>query len=41
MPKPCTICSNPQHEAIDQELVSGTPYRAVAKRFDASDVEAI
>jgi len=36
MPRPCTICSNPQHEAIDQELVSGTPYRAVAERFAAS-----
>ena len=36
MSKPCTICSNHQHEATDQELVSGTPYRAVAKRFDAS-----
>ena len=36
MSRHCTICSNHQHEAIDQELVSGTPYRAVAKRFDAS-----
>jgi transposase-like protein len=36
MSRPCTICSNPQHQAIDQALVSGTPYRAVAKRFDAS-----
>ena len=36
MPRTCTICSNHQHEAIDQELVSGTPYRTVAKRFDAS-----
>ena len=33
MPRPCTICSNPQHQAINQALVSGTPYRAVAKRF--------
>ena len=36
MPRPCTICSNPHHETINQELVSGTPYRLVAKRFDAS-----
>ena len=36
MPRSCTVCSNPQHQAIDQALVSGTPYRAVAKRFDAS-----
>jgi len=36
MPRPCAICSSPHQQAIDQALVSGTPYRAVAKRFDAS-----
>ena len=36
MPRTCTICANPQHQAIDQALVAGTPYRAVAKRFAAS-----
>ena len=36
MPRTCTICSNPQHQAIDQALVAGTPYRAVAERFAAS-----
>ena len=36
MPRTCTVCSNPQHQAIDQALVAGTPYKAVAKRFAAS-----
>ena len=36
MPRSCTVCSNPQHQAIDQALVAGTPYRAVAERFAAS-----
>ena len=35
MPRSCTVCSNPQHQAIDQALVAGTPYRAVAERFAA------
>ena len=36
MPRTCTVCSNSQHQAIDQALVAGTPYRAVAERFAAS-----
>ena len=36
MPRTCTICANSQHQAIDQALVAGTPYRAVAERFAAS-----
>ena len=36
MPRTCTICASPQHQAIDQSLVAGTPYRAVAERFAAS-----
>ena len=35
MPRTCTICASPQHQAIDQSLVAGTPYRAVAERFAA------
>ena len=34
MPRTRTICANRQH--IDQALVAGTPYRAVAERFAAS-----
>lgn len=36
MPRTCTICASPQHQAIDQALVAGTPYRDVAERFAAS-----
>ena len=36
MPRTCTFCSNPQHQAIDQALVAGTPDRVVAERFAAS-----
>ena len=36
MPRTCTICASPQHQAIiDQSLVAGTPYRAVAEHFAA------
>ena len=35
MPRTCTICASPQHQAIDQSLVAGTPYRTVAERFAA------
>jgi len=34
MPKTCTICARPTHNT--QDLVAGTPYRAVAERFAAS-----
>ncbi len=33
MARPCTVCSHDQHESIDQDLLSGTPYRAVGKRY--------
>jgi len=36
MPRTCTICASPQHQAIDQALVACTPYRAVPERFAAS-----
>ena len=36
MPRTRTICANRQHQGIDQALVAGTPYRAVAERFAAS-----
>ncbi len=31
MPRPCTICTHPDRETIDQELLTGTPYHTVAK----------
>ena len=36
MPRTCTICASPQHQAIDQTLVAGSLYRAVAERFAAN-----
>ncbi len=33
MARPCTVCTHPDHETIDQDLLSGTPYRAVGKRY--------
>ena len=36
MPRPWTICANPDIQGIDQALVAGTPYRAVAERFEIS-----
>ena len=36
MPRTCTICANPDIQGIDQALVAGTPYRAVAERFEIS-----
>jgi hypothetical protein len=37
MPRPCSICVHPACHEIDMALVSGEPYRQVAKRFEASD----
>ena len=34
MPRPCTICTHPDRETIDQELLTGTPYRTVGKQHD-------
>ncbi len=36
MPRTCTICAHPQRQSIDQALVAGEPYRAIARRFAAS-----
>jgi hypothetical protein len=37
MPRRCTVCDHPQRHGIDEALVSGAPYRSVAKRFGLSD----
>jgi hypothetical protein len=37
MPRRCTVCDHPQRQAIDEILVTGAPYRSVAKRFDLSE----
>jgi len=37
MPRRCTVCDHPERHGIDEALVSGAPYRSVAKRFDLSE----
>src|SRR3954468_14235123 len=37
MPRRCTVCANLQRQGIDEALVSGAPYRSVAKRFGLSE----
>src|SRR5215212_2033971 len=37
MPRRCTVCDHRERHSIDEALVSGTPYRSVAKRFELSD----
>jgi hypothetical protein len=37
MSRRCTVCDHPQRHGIDEALVSGAPYRSVAKRFELSE----
>jgi transposase-like protein len=37
MPRRCTVCDHPEGHSIDAVLVSGAPYRSVAKRFGLSE----
>ena len=37
MPRRCTVCDHPESHSIDEALVSGAPYRTVAKRFGLSE----
>ena len=37
MPRRCTVCDHSEKHSIDEALVSGTPYRSVAKRFGLSE----
>ena len=36
MPRVCTICTHEERAAIDSALLSETPYRHIAARFDTS-----
>ncbi len=36
MPRPCTICTHPEREAIDKALVASESYRNVSVRFGTS-----
>jgi hypothetical protein len=33
MPRPCTVCRNPQREDIDSTLINGGSFRNISKRF--------
>jgi len=37
MPRPCTICSNPEKTAIDSALIEATPYRRIASEYNLSE----
>jgi hypothetical protein len=37
MPRRCTVCDHPKRHSIDGALVTGAPYRSVAKRFGLSE----
>src|SRR5215211_7078544 len=37
MPRRCTVCDHSERHSIDEALVSGAPYRSVAKRFELSE----
>ena len=37
MPRRCTVCDHPKRHSIDETLVTGAPYRSVAKQFGLSD----
>ncbi len=36
MPRACTICSHPEREAINRELVESVPFRKISERFGTS-----
>src|SRR3712207_9134864 len=33
----CTVCDHPERHGIDEALVTGAPYRSIAKRFGLSE----
>jgi transposase-like protein len=37
MPRRCTVCDHLRRQSIDEALVTGAPYRSVAKRFGLSE----
>jgi hypothetical protein len=37
MPRRCTVCGHLERHAIDEVLVTGAPYRSVAKQFELSE----
>jgi hypothetical protein len=37
MPRRCTVCDHPERHSIDETLVTGAPYRSLAKHFELSE----
>jgi transposase-like protein len=37
MPRTCIVCNHANRSEIDEALVSGEPYRSIAKRFDIGE----
>jgi hypothetical protein len=37
VPRRCTVCDHPESHGIDETLVTGAPYRSVARRFELSE----
>ena len=37
MPRRCTVCDHPERHSVDDVLITGAPYRSVAKRFELSE----
>ena len=37
MPRTCTICTHPERDEIEKQLVARKPFRRIAKRFETSD----
>jgi hypothetical protein len=37
LPRRCTVCDRSERHSIDEALVSGAPYRGIAKRFQLSE----
>jgi hypothetical protein len=36
MPRTCTVCNHKTRQAIEEQLLSGEPYRSIAKRYSVS-----
>ena len=36
MPRNCSVCNNPDRESLERELINGTSYRDISRRFGAT-----
>ena len=37
MPRRCSVCDHPERQEVDEALVTGMPYRSIAKRYGLSE----